>query len=53
MKKLAMDEEQLSKMPMATQPEALKAQLLPYQLQVRGVSIPTLPCQHILRLLTI
>jgi SWI/SNF-related matrix-associated actin-dependent regulator of chromatin subfamily A3 len=30
---LAMDEEQLSKLPLATQPPALKAQLLPYQLQ--------------------
>ncbi|KAH6672708.1 SNF2 family domain-containing protein [Plectosphaerella plurivora] len=33
MKKLALDEEQLSKMPMAVQPAALRAQLLPYQLQ--------------------
>lgn len=30
---LAMDEDQLSKMPLAKQPDALKAQLLPYQLQ--------------------
>jgi len=32
-KTLAMDEEQLSKMPKAVQPTGLKAQLLPYQLQ--------------------
>jgi len=33
-KTLAVDEEQLSKMPMATQPASLRATLLPYQLQV-------------------
>ncbi len=32
-KTLAMDEEKLSKMPMAAQPAALKSELLPYQLQ--------------------
>ena len=34
LKSLAMTEEMLSKLPMAKQPESLKAQLLPYQLQV-------------------
>lgn len=34
-KTIAMDEETLSKMPMAAQPPALQATLLPYQLQVR------------------
>lgn len=33
LKALAMDEDTLSKLPMAPQPEGLKAQLLPYQLQ--------------------
>lgn len=33
LKTLAMDEDTLSKLPMALQPEALKSQLLPYQLQ--------------------
>lgn len=33
LKTLAMDEDALSKLPMAQQPEALKSQLLPYQLQ--------------------
>lgn len=33
LKTLAMDEDTLSKLPMASQPEALKSQLLPYQLQ--------------------
>lgn len=33
LKTLAMDEDTLSKLPMAPQPEALKSQLLPYQLQ--------------------
>lgn len=32
-KSLAMDEDSLSKLPLAPQPEALKSQLLPYQLQ--------------------
>ena len=36
LKTLAMDAEQLSKMDMAPQPAQLKAQLLPYQLQVRS-----------------
>jgi SWI/SNF-related matrix-associated actin-dependent regulator of chromatin subfamily A3 len=34
-KSLAIGEDELEKMPMAEQPEQLKAQLLPYQLQVR------------------
>lgn len=34
-KTLAMDENSLSQMPMAEQPKALSATLLPYQLQVR------------------
>lgn len=34
-KSLAIGEDELAKMPMAEQPEQLKAQLLPYQLQVR------------------
>lgn len=33
LKTLAMDEDTLSKLPLAPQPEALKSQLLPYQLQ--------------------
>lgn len=33
-KSLAIGEDELEKMPMADQPEQLKAQLLPYQLQV-------------------
>lgn len=33
LKALAMDEDTLSKLPMAPQPQALKSQLLPYQLQ--------------------
>lgn len=33
LKTLAMDEDTLSKLPMAKQPQALKSQLLPYQLQ--------------------
>lgn len=33
LKALAMDEDQMSKMPLAEQPEMMKAQLLPYQLQ--------------------
>jgi SWI/SNF-related matrix-associated actin-dependent regulator of chromatin subfamily A3 len=33
-KSIAMDEDTLAKMPMATQPKALQATLLPYQLQV-------------------
>lgn len=33
LKALAMDEETVSKLPMAPQPEGLKSQLLPYQLQ--------------------
>lgn len=33
LKTLAMDEESLSKLPKASQPEAIKSQLLPYQLQ--------------------
>ncbi|KAJ4389817.1 hypothetical protein N0V93_007289 [Gnomoniopsis smithogilvyi] len=33
LKTLAMDEDTLSKLPMAPQPEALRSQLLPYQLQ--------------------
>lgn len=33
-KTLAIDEDHLAKMPMATQPPELKATLLPYQLQV-------------------
>jgi SWI/SNF-related matrix-associated actin-dependent regulator of chromatin subfamily A3 len=33
-KSLAIGEDELAKMPMAEQPEQLKAQLLPYQLQV-------------------
>lgn len=33
LKTLAMDEDALSKLPMAVQPEAVKSQLLPYQLQ--------------------
>lgn len=33
LKTLAMDEATLSKLPMATQPQALRSQLLPYQLQ--------------------
>lgn len=38
-KTLAMDEDRLSKMPMASQPSSLRAKLLPYQLQV----IPEIP----------
>ena len=33
-KTIAMDEDTLAKMPMASQPQSLKATLLPYQLQV-------------------
>lgn len=40
-KSLAIGEDELEKMPMAEQPEDLKAQLLPYQLQV---CFPTLNC---------
>lgn len=36
-KKLAIGEDQLEKLPKAKQPEQLKSQLLPYQLQVRLV----------------
>lgn len=35
-KSLAIGEDELEKMPMAEQPGDLKAQLLPYQLQVRS-----------------
>jgi len=46
-KTLAMDEEQLSQMPLAAQPEALVAQLLPYQLQglawMQAKESPTFP----------
>jgi SWI/SNF-related matrix-associated actin-dependent regulator of chromatin subfamily A3 len=38
-KTLAMDEDQLSQMPKASQPVVLRTQLLPYQLQV-GCSTP-------------
>lgn len=38
-KSLAIGEDELEKMPMAEQPEDLKAQLLPYQLQVCLVTI--------------
>jgi SWI/SNF-related matrix-associated actin-dependent regulator of chromatin subfamily A3 len=41
-KTIAMDEDTLAKMPMAAQPEALKATLLPYQLQVHHSSRPPL-----------
>jgi len=44
---LAMDEDQLSKLPMAEQPASLKATLLPYQLQglawMRSKEAPELP----------
>ena len=39
-KTLAMDEDQLSKMPKACQPDAVKSQLLPYQLQVNISRVP-------------
>ena len=41
-KTIAMDEETLSKMPMAAQPPGLQATLLPYQLQVRRAFLLTL-----------
>lgn len=44
MKKLAMDEDKLSKLPKADQPAALKATLLPYQLQVCYLSMVCLLC---------
>lgn len=39
LKTFAMDEEALSKLPMAEQPEAIHSKLLPYQLQVSFLSI--------------
>jgi SWI/SNF-related matrix-associated actin-dependent regulator of chromatin subfamily A3 len=41
-KTIAMDEDTLAQMPMAEQPQALKATLLPYQLQVHYLYLPTL-----------
>jgi SWI/SNF-related matrix-associated actin-dependent regulator of chromatin subfamily A3 len=38
-KNLAMNEDQLSQMPLAAQPDALQAKLLPYQLQVISMHI--------------
>lgn len=44
-KSLVVDEDTLSRMPMAEQPTVLEAQLLPYQLQVRPLAGP-LPLRH-------
>lgn len=41
-KTISMDEDTLALMPRAQQPQALKATLLPYQLQVHYVNLPTL-----------